>query len=64
MADVDRREAVQVMAAVFCPPDRQQGSSVLLVVLPLAQDRGMVIVFSVLLSWHRNWESPCFSPLE
>ena len=50
VGDVDRRKVVQVTAAVFCPPDRQLGSSVLLVVLPPAQDRRMVVVF------------PCYFP--
>ena len=45
VGDVDRREVVQVPAVGFCAPDRQLRSSVLLVILPLAQDRGMVVVF-------------------
>ena len=45
VGDVDRREVVQVPAVGFCQPDRQLTSSVLLVVLPPAQDRGMVVVF-------------------
>ena len=61
MGDVDRREVVQVQAVVFCLPDRHLRSSVLLVILPPAQDRGMVVVFPVLLSCtffssgHHEW---------
>ena len=46
VGDVDRREAVQVPAVGFCPPNRQLRSSVLLVILSPAQDRRMVVVFS------------------
>ena len=46
VGDVDRRDVVRVLAVSFCPPVRQLRSSVLLVILPLAQDRGMVVVFT------------------
>ena len=45
MGDADRREVVQVPAVSSCPPDRQLKSSVLLDILPPAQDRGMVVLF-------------------
>ena len=41
VGDVDRREVIQVFAVSFCPPVRQLRSSVLLVILPPAQDRGI-----------------------
>ena len=45
VGDVDRRGAVQVPAEGSCTPYRQLRRSVLLVILPPAQDRGMVVVF-------------------